>query len=161
MDMAAKKRSRKAARSADSRAQQRMLSALHQVWLAGLGAVSKAQHGGPKVLEDLIEEGARFQSDTRGAAEEAFRALLGSVQSRFNAGVGQVRGQATDALDNLEKIFQARVHRALSQLGVPSSDEVEALSKRVDTLNRNIDKLAHRKPATRRGNGARRAAAAA
>jgi len=161
--MAAKKRSRKAARSADSSAQERLLGALHQVWLAGLGAVSKAQHGAPKVLEDLIKEGARFQSDTRGAAEEALRGLLGNVQTRFNAGVGQVRGQATDALENLEKIFQGRVHRALSQLGVPSSDEVEALSKRVDTLNRNIDKLAHRKPAParRRVNGARRAAAAA
>jgi poly(hydroxyalkanoate) granule-associated protein len=161
--MAAKKRSRRAARNAGDRARDRMLSALHQVWLAGLGAVSKAQHGTPKVLEDLIEEGARFQSDTRSAADEALSGILGTVQNRFNSGVGKVRGQATDALENLEKVFQSRVHRALSQLGVPSSDEVEALSKRVDSLNRNIDKLAHSRPpaAKRRGNGARRSGASA
>ena len=139
-----------------------MLGGMHQVWLAGLGAVSKAQQGTPKALEDLIKEGARFQSDTRGTAEEAVRGLMGEVQNRITAGVGQVRGQAKDAMDNLEQIFQTRVHRALAQLGVPSADDVQALSKRVDTLNRSIDKLAAaRQPAAakRRANGARRAAA--
>lgn len=72
--------------------------------------------------------------------------------------VSKVRGQATDALDGLEKVFQTRVHRALTQLGVPSAEEVQSLSKRVDRLNANIDKLARgRKPgATARGNGRRR-----
>jgi len=159
--MAAKKRSRKAVRNADGSAQDRLLGAMHQVWLAGLGAVSKAQKGAPKVLDDLIAEGARFQSDTRGAAQEAFHDLIGSVQSRVDANVKQVRGQASEALENLEKIFQSRVHRALSQLGVPSSDEVAALSKRVDALNLNLDKLAQRKPVARGrpATGARRAAA--
>lgn len=158
--MATKKQSRKGRKTGNS-AQARMLGALHQVWLAGLGAVSKAQHGAPKLLEELIAEGARFQSDTRGAAEEAFRGVLGGVQSRVSAGVGQIRGQASDALDSLEKIFQVRVHRALAQLGVPSASEVEALSKRVDTLNKSIDRLGARKlPAKRRGNGTHRAAAA-
>lgn len=159
--MATKKRARKAVRKTDNSAQARMLGALHQVWLAGLGAVSKAQHGAPKVLDDLIAEGARFQSDTRGAAEEALRGVLGGAQSRISAGVGQIRGQASDALENLEKIFQTRVHRALAQLGVPSASEVAALSKRVDTLNKSIDRLgAGKLPAKRRVNGTHRAAAA-
>jgi outer membrane murein-binding lipoprotein Lpp len=60
----------------------------------------------------------------------------------------KVRGDATDAFENLEKIFRSRVHSALTQLGVPSAGEVESLSKRVDVLNANIDKLARaRKPA--------------
>jgi len=139
--MATKKRSRKAASSAGKSAQTNMLSALHQVWLAGLGAVSKAQHGAPKMLDDLITEGARFQSDTRGAADKAFRDVLGGMQSRISAGIGQAQGQAADVLGNLEKIFQTRVHRVLSQLGVPSASEVEALSKRVDSLNKSIDRL--------------------
>ena len=159
--MATKKRSRKAVRKTESSAQARMLGALHQVWLAGLGAVSKAQHGAPKVLEELIAEGARFQSDTRGAAEETLRGVLGGVKGRISAGVGQVRGQASDALENLEKIFQTRVHRTLAQLGVPSASEIEALSKRVDALNKSIDRLGARKPpAKRRVNGTHRAAAA-
>jgi poly(hydroxyalkanoate) granule-associated protein len=135
-----KARARKTARAAATKAQARMLDTLHQIWLAGLGAVSMAQREGPRLLED-IAEGARVHSDTRGAAEKAVRGLLGQVQSTIATRVGQVRGQTADALDNLEKIFQTRVHRALTQLGVPSAEEVESLSSRIDALNDNVGKL--------------------
>ena len=123
-------------------AQARMLETLHQVWLAGLGAMVKAQRGAPQLLEDLISEGARVHEETRGAAEKALRGVLGSVRSTIDARTEQVRGRANDAMENLEKIFQTRVHRALTRLGVPSAEDVQALSKRVDSLNANIDKLA-------------------
>jgi poly(hydroxyalkanoate) granule-associated protein len=142
--MDAMNRTGKTGRGAKADAQARMLNLMHQIWLAGLGAVAKAQAGAPKVLEELITEGAKFQADTRGAAEEAVRSMMGSVQARFNAGVAEVRGQANDVMENLEKVFQSRVHRALAQLGVPSAAQVQALSKRVDALNSNIDRLARR-----------------
>ena len=145
--MARKKQSRKTAQGTQASTQMRLVNAMNEVWLAGLGAVAKAQRGAPKLFEELVVEGARFQTDTRGVAEESFRNLVEGVQSRISAGIGEARSQASDALENLEKIFQTRVHRALTQLGVPSADEVEALSKRVDLLNANIDKLA------RKGNG--------
>jgi len=119
-----------------------MLDAVHQIWLAGLGAASKASRSGPQLFQQLVAEGARVHGQTRGAAEKALRGVIGEVQDRISARVGQVRGQAEDTLAGLEKIFQTRVHRALTQLGVPSAEEVEALSKRVDALNANIDKLA-------------------
>lgn len=140
--MASKKQSRRNASIAKGDAQARMLSALHEVWLAGLGAVVKAQRGAPKLLEDLIAEGARFQEDKQGLAEETFRRLIGDAQARFKAGVGQVRGQANEAFENLEKIFQTRVQRALSQLGVPSAHSLTALGKRVDALSQSVENLA-------------------
>lgn len=140
--MASKRQSRRGGRIAKSNAQARMLNALHEVWLAGLGAVVKAQRGAPKLLEDLIAEGARFQEDKQGLAEQTFRRLIGDAQARFQAGVGQVRGQASEAFENLEKIFQSRVQRALSQLGVPSEHALNALGKRVDALSVNVEKLA-------------------
>ncbi len=145
-------------RSAPVTAQERLLDTVHQIWLAGLGAASKARQGAPQLLEDLVNEGARIHSDARGAAEKALRGLLEGVQTSINTRVSQVQGQATDTLANLEKMFQTRVHRALTQLGVPSAEEVESLSKRVDALNANIDKLARtRRVAARgRGNAARR-----
>jgi poly(hydroxyalkanoate) granule-associated protein len=157
--MASKRKSRKTTRPAAGTAQERLLGTVHQIWLAGLGAASKASQGAPRLLEDLIAEGARIQAQRRGAAEKALKGLLESV----NARVGQVRGQAADTLNNLEKIFQTRVHRALTQLGVPSAEEVEALSKRIDTLNLNIDKLARgRKRAMRmRGSMGRKTSVAA
>jgi poly(hydroxyalkanoate) granule-associated protein len=125
-----------------------MLGALHEVWLAGLGAASKAQHGAPQLWEELVVEGARVHNRTRDAAEKMARAYLGGiqsrlggVQSRLGSRLGEVQGKTSDALENLEKIFQTRVHRALTQLGVPSAEEVATLSRRVDALNNGIDRL--------------------
>jgi poly(hydroxyalkanoate) granule-associated protein len=144
--MASKRKagSRKPAKAGGASPQARVLEAMQQVWLAGLGAVSKAQRGAPKLLEELIEEGERVQRTTRGTAEKAVKGLLGDVQSTIDERVGDIRTRTADALDNLEKIFQTRVHRALSQLGVPSAEEVTALSKRVDALNHSIEKLARK-----------------
>ena len=133
--MAAKRKPRKPTGNA---AQDKLLYTVHQIWLAGLGAASKASQGTPRLLDELVAEGARVQAQQRGAAEKALRALVDTV----NARVDQVRGQAADTLNNLEKIFQVRVHRALAQLGVPSGEEIEALSKRIDRLNESIDRVA-------------------
>lgn len=146
--MAKKRKSRKSV-STVATTQARMLDMLHQVWLAGLGAVSRAQHGAPKLFEELQAEGARAYADTRESAEKALRGVLGDVQATINARVKQARGRASDAFENLEKVFQTRVHRALRQLGVPSAGEVDSLSRRIDTLNANIDRMAHRRAAAR------------
>jgi poly(hydroxyalkanoate) granule-associated protein len=139
--MAMKKRARARARGTGTGPSGQMIEALHKVWLAGLGAAYKAQRGAPQLFDELIAEGARVHEQTRGAAEKAIRELVGNVQSTINERIGDARGKAADALENLEKIFQIRVHRALNQLGVPSAEEVAALSKRVDALNSNIGKL--------------------
>ncbi len=149
--MAAKRKSRAKVSRAPATAQERLLDTVHQIWLAGLGAVSKARQGAPQLLDDLVSEGARLHTQTRGAAEKALRGLLEGVQAGITERVGKVQGQATDALDNLEKVFQTRVHRALTQLGIPSAEELESLSKRVDQLNANIEKLAQTRKGTSRG----------
>ncbi|HEX8755972.1 MAG TPA: phasin family protein [Steroidobacteraceae bacterium] len=151
---------RKVGNGAAAGAPARLLGALHQVYLAGLGALSKASNGAPQLFEDLVVEGARVHANTRGAAEKALQGVMAGVQDRVGARVGQVRGQAVDVLDGLEKVFQTRVHRALTQLGVPSAEEVTALSRRVDTLNDNINKMARQaRKAPRPRRGASRGAA--
>jgi len=145
--MASKRKSRKTARPAGGSAQQRLLGTVHQIWLAGLGAASKASQGAPRLLDELVVEGARFQAQKRGAAEKAMKGLIKAV----NARVDDVRGQASDTLGSLEKMFQTRVQRALGQLGVPSAEEVEALNKRIDMLNGNIGKLAGARKVRARG----------
>ena len=145
--MATKRKSPKRAAKGAADAQAQLLNVVHQVWLAGLGAASRAQHGAPKLLQELIAEGAQVQAQTKGAAEKALRGAMSDVQDALNERMGKVRGDAADAFENLEKIFRARVHSALTQLGVPSAGEVESLSKRVDALNANITKLAHARKA--------------
>jgi poly(hydroxyalkanoate) granule-associated protein len=145
---------RKTAKKADGLiavTQDRLLGTVHQVWLAGLGAVSKAQSGAPKLLEDLVTEGARIHARASKATDAAMRDALSGAQNAILGRVEDVREKASDAFENLEKIFQTRVHRALKQLGVPSAEEIASLSKRVDALNTNIDKLARKRTGTRTG----------
>ena len=48
--------------------------------------------------------------------------------------VGQARERATDTWDKLEKVFEDRVQRALVKLGVPSREDLNDLSSRVEGL---------------------------
>jgi poly(hydroxyalkanoate) granule-associated protein len=143
--MAKRKKSAKSRTVRAGRPQARLLEAVHQVWLAGLGAAAR----GPKLFRDLVAEGARVHIATRRATVKAVRGAFSDVQEGITSRVEQAREQAGDAFENLEKIFQTRVHRALNQLGVPSAEEIASLSKRVDTLNTNIVKLTHRRRAAR------------
>ena len=137
-----RKLQRKVARViAPKTAQARLLKAMNEVWLAGLGAAIKAQRGAPQLYEDLIAEGAKVHVATREKAEKALRGILGEVQSTVNARIGEVSGKASEAFEGLEKIFQTRVHRALAQLGVPTAEDVAALSKKVEALTGSIEKL--------------------
>ncbi len=158
--MASKRKPRKITRKTKAKtkttAPERVLDTMNQIWLAGLGAMAKARQGAPQMLNDLAAEGARIQANTRGSAEKALGGLLNDVKATIDSGVSQVRGQAGDALENLETIFQTRVRRALSQLGVPSSDDVASLGRRVDQLTASINKLGAKGPASRRSPGARR-----
>lgn len=156
--MATKGKTSKAAR-AKAKSQDGMLEAVNQIWLAGLGAISKAREGAPQLLSELVAEGGRVQAETRGSAEKAIGGMLDSMKSTFDSSLTQVRSQAGDALDNLEQIFQTRVRRALTQIGVPSAEDVERLSKRVEQLNASVNKLAARaaKPPVRHRPAARKA----
>lgn len=142
--MATRRTHRKSRRAAAAASPSPLLDTLHQVYLAGLGAAARARSGGPQLFDELVAEGARVHADTRGAAEKALQGIRSDFKAQLGARVGQVRGQATEALDGLEKIFRTRVHRALAQLGVPRAEEVLALSKRVDALNANVEKLTRR-----------------
>ena len=59
---------------------------------------------------------------------------------------GKAQSTATETWDKLEQVFEDRVARALTRLGVPSQREVQALAKRVEELTDAINGLA-RKPA--------------
>lgn len=145
--MATRSKSRKPRGRAASGTSAETPSTLHQIYLAGLGAASRARSSTPELFDELVAEGARVQAEKGAAAGRAVRRIIHDARAKVNAGVGQVRGQAADALEGLEKMFQTRVHRALTQLGVPSAEELAALSKRVDALNTNIERLARGRPA--------------
>lgn len=102
-----------------------------QIWLAVLGAFSKAQEEGGKVFDTLVKEGMSLQRKTQAAAEEK----ISEVTSRMSGMAGEVGAKAGQHWDKLESIFEERTARALAKLGVPSAKDVAALEKRIDELS--------------------------
>jgi poly(hydroxyalkanoate) granule-associated protein len=137
-----------------------MLEAMHQVWLAGMGAVATARKQGPKMLEELLAEGARIHDTSRKQADKAVRSALAEVQEMVGDRVKSAQAQAGETLDGLEKIFQTRVHQVLNQLGVPSADAIQSLARRVDRLNDTVAQLAKAPSGRRRAAAKRRSPAA-
>lgn len=131
----------------------------HEIWLAGLGAFALAQEEGGKVVKQsqkaidetsrrfigestkmfdrLVKEGARLEGKGRKMATDTVGGVRDDVESR----VDKVRETAQTNWDKLEKVFEQRVARALSRLGVPTSDEITKLSNRVAELNKQVREL--------------------
>ena len=138
-----------------------VVDSAREIWLAGLGAFSVAQSEGGKMIEQgnklfekLVSEGVKLEKKTRNVAETAVGDIKGEVESK----VGAVRKQAVDNWDKLENIFENRVARVLGQLGVPTADEVNKLSARVQTLSRKVTAMS-KPPAKPRKAAAKKPAA--
>jgi poly(hydroxyalkanoate) granule-associated protein len=137
--------------SASAQAQAERLSktlseSAQQIWLAGVGAFSRAQAEGGKLFEALVKEGMTLEQTARKIAGGRADVVREAVENR----VGQARGRAVDTWDRLEKVFEDRVQRALVKLGVPNRDDLNALVARVDTLNAELRKLRGAPTATRK-----------
>lgn len=133
-----------------------VVDSARDIWLAGLGAFSVAQHEsgklveqGNKLFDKLVSEGKKLEKNTRGAAEDTVGGLRSDVESRVDA----VRQQAVDNWDKLEGIFEERVARVLGRMGVPTADDVNKLSARVQKLSDQVTVLAGKtasKPAAKK-----------
>ena len=132
------------ARTRAGRAQPNVIENVQHVWLAGMGAVARAQKEGPVAFQEAVAEGLQLLTRSRTTAEKMIRDIFasaqGSVQSRF----GSAREQATETWDNLEALFQSRVQKALQQIGVPTAGEIRLLTRRVAELNDNVKALSAR-----------------
>jgi poly(hydroxyalkanoate) granule-associated protein len=115
-----------------------------QIWLAGMGAFSRAQAEGGKVFEALVTEGMKLQRKSQSVAEERITEVAG----RMTAMADGVTAKAGAQWDKLESIFEERVSKALNKLGVPARGDIDALIERIDALAARMGDA----PATRKGN---------
>ena len=111
-----------------------IMESAQQIWLAGLGAFAKAQAEGGKLFETLVKEGGAIERKTRQFTGSKVHEVRDAVES----GVGAARQRATDTWDRLEKVFEDRVSRSLSRLGVPGRQDMDALAARVEELARAV-----------------------
>ena len=148
--MAAKKKG-KLSGSNEPKSDLNLLYSAHQIWLAGLGAMSRAQAGAPKIFDDLMREGSKLQGGALDAAQKVVMQAFQGAQKTVNQRVDTVKEQASETWDNLEKIFQTRVQRAMHQLGMPTAEEITALSRRVRELAESVEKLSAKPPRHKAG----------
>lgn len=111
----------------------------HQIWLAGLGAFSKAQEEGNKLFETLVKEGQEVEARTKKVSEDS---------------VEEARVKTAGTWDKLEQVFEDRVSRALNQLGVPTRNDIQELADRVEELSRNVKELTKAESSSKIGNSA-------
>jgi poly(hydroxyalkanoate) granule-associated protein len=116
---------------------QAVLDSSRHIWLAGLGAFSRAQAEGMKMFETLVKQGEVLEGKTRRAAVDTAAAARGAAQAK----VKEVKQGVGGTWDKLEQVFEDRVARALSKLGVHTQNDVLRLSARVDRLSEAVNEL--------------------
>jgi hypothetical protein len=117
-----------------------------QIWLAGLGAFSKAQQEGTKAFEKLVSDGISMQRKVHTTAEEK----LAEATQKVTEAAHTLNERATGQWGKLENIFEDRVAKALQGLGVPSAQELKALHARVAALEAQLAKAAKKTAPTPR-----------
>jgi len=108
-----------------------------QIWLAGLGAFAKTQEEGQKVFQALVKEGTSIQKRTVRVTEDR----IGEIGGRFAKVAGEFQKQANGTWDKLETVFEERVDRALTRLGVPTRKDITSLTKRMEDLTAEVSRL--------------------
>ena len=127
----------------------------HNIWLAGLGALARAQAEGGRAFEALVKRGLEMQNQTQALAKERMAEAAEQMQA-------QMQAMSTNRLGG---IFEERVAQALARMGMPTARQLAELTERVAALERALggqpdaagSQTAPRKTATRKTGAARKA----
>lgn len=119
----------------ESRSQlsEKIKDSARQIWLAGLGAYTKAEEDTGKIFDKLVKEGEEIESLTRGVVEKQFKAVEDTVEG-VKGKVEGVKEKATDTFGKLENVFDQRVSKTLIKLGIPTNARIKELEDRIAKL---------------------------
>lgn len=107
-----------------------VLEGAHKLFLAGLGTVKTVGDESGDLFARLVSRGRDVES--RGKKEiESRRKDLAKLTSKVETRV-----------DDLGERIDKQVTGALHRVGVPSRNEIQTLTRRVEELSRKVDKLA-------------------
>ncbi len=109
------------------------------MWLAGLGALGRAQAEGSRFFDGLVKEGEAWEACRRERSSEQGPGWRDNAEL---AGRSPREGPGT--WNKVEKAFDDQVQGVLKRLHVPTADEVTALEARIDALHARLAKLENR-----------------
>ena len=108
------------------------------------GKLNQLRTSAMAAVDSIVKQGAAFQARGRklaiAKAKEARLAVLGA-RDAVSARADEARVRTMDAVSQLEKVFENRVQKAVSKLGVPTARDVRALSRQVAQLQQSVDQL--------------------
>ncbi|OWW18534.1 phasin family protein [Noviherbaspirillum denitrificans] len=134
------------AKSDDEQLAEVVRTSAQQIWQAGLGAFAKAQEEGGKVFAKLVKEGSALQERTQQMANGKVSDVTGTVVKIAD----NVSKQAAGSWDKLEQVFEDRVSRSLKSLGVPTQEDIQTLTRRIEELSKAIESLSGKKPVAKK-----------
>ncbi len=119
----------------------------HKIWLAGLGALAFAEEEGGKMFKSLIEKGETFEAKGKEQVEKARGAVTG------------VRTVAESYWETFERTVDDKITTVIHRIGVPTKDEIETLTRKVEDLTKAIEKIRAKEAAPAAPRAPRKAAA--
>jgi len=115
----------------------RVFDMAHKTFLAGLGAAGMAQNGLMKGWEGsnefavkLVERGETISNERRE-----------QINTRVEKRQEQVKDLGTDLGQKSEDTYNQYSDAVLHRMNVPSRNDIQDLSKQINSLNRKVDKI--------------------
>ena len=111
----------------------KLVSAGHSLWLAGLGVVAGMEESGRDLFDRLVERGRPLETRQR----TTLKKTLEKVGDRTQETVRELRKLVEDTMEYETK-------GVLKRLGLLTCDDVKVLAARLDTLAKKIDEISAR-----------------
>ena len=100
---------------------------------AGVQAASGVGQRAVGAFDALVKQGAALEARSR-------RSAIAKAEKAC-ARAGEAKARTVEAVSHLEKVFEQRVSKAISKLGVPTTKDVRSLSRQVAELQASVDRL--------------------
>ena len=104
----------------------------NQIWLAGLAAFAKSKREGGKLFDSLVKEGKRLQKQSKAQIE--------NTQQWFKA----TDETSSNTRAKLEELLDKRLTQTLIHAGIPTQDDIQTLTKKIENLEKRLEKMSRR-----------------
>ena len=101
-----------------------------QIWLAGLGAFSRAEEEGNKLFDSLVKVGEELESKTTEIADQTVEKVSEKAKE-----------SVTDTKDKVEKLIDHSVNHSLNRIGLVTVKDIQYLESLILQLHSKVDFL--------------------
>ena len=101
-----------------------------QIWLAGLGAFSRAEEEGNKLFDSLVKVGEELESKTTEIADQTVEKVSEKAKE-----------SVVDTKDKVEKLIDHSVHHSLNRIGLITAKDIQHLESLILQLHSKVDAL--------------------